>query len=233
MPLKHDDPGEKVTVLHRWSNGLTWMAHPDATLQRASHALVDGDDVWLVDPLDAEGLDDELATFGTVAGVAVLSSRHGRHADRLARRHDVSIHVPAWFDGRNLDFDAPVETYNDELDGTGFEVLWRIDSSFQEAALFHPERRTLLVGDTLMTAVLTGEDGRLELGLPLMRLWPPAVDPESIAVDRVLVSHGKPVVDDARVALEGALGKEHRGTAAAILLNVPTLARIAYSSMRE
>lgn len=213
---------------------MTWMAHPDEQMQRASHALTVEGDVWLFDPLDAHGLDEELASLGIVAGIVLLSNRHGRDADHLAQRHDVSIHVPGWFDAHKIDFEAPVETFNDELDETGFEVCWRIDRFLQEGALLHPGRKTLLVGDSLMTAgVLTGKDGRLALGLPLMRLWPPQVDPESLDVERVLVSHGKPVFDDAQVALEQALAMEHRGRFSAILLNVPTLARIAYSGMRE
>lgn len=234
MPLKNDEPGKQVNVIKRWADGLTWMAHPDAQMQRASHALTVEGDVWLFDPLDANGLDEELASLGTVAGVVLLSSRHGRHADRLARRHGVSIHVPDWFDIQTSDFDASVETFSDELDETDFEVLWRVDSAVQEGALFYPGRKTLLVGDSLMTnPLLCGKEGRLELALPLMRLRPPQVDPESLDVERVLVSHGVPVFGDAQVALEKALALEHRGKFTAILLNVPTYARILYTSWRE
>lgn len=231
VQLKDDSPADQVTTIRRWEGGLTWMAHPDAQMQRASHALTVEENVWLFDPLDANGLDEELASLGTVAGVVLLSSRHGRHADRLARRHDVSIHVPEWFD---VDFDAPVEPFTDELDGTGFEVQWRVDGFLQEGVLFHPERKTLLVGDSLMTnPLLCGMEGRLELTLPLLRLRPPQVDPESLDVERVLVSHGTPVFDDAQGALEQALAMEHRGRFSAILLNVPTYARILYASRRE
>lgn len=230
MPLKDDSPGEQVHVIRRWEDGLTWMAHPDAKMQRASHALTVEGDIWLFDPLDANGLDEELAALGTVAGVVLLSSRHRRHADHLAQRYDVCIHVPEWFD---VDFDAPVETFTDELDGTGFEVIWSVDGLLQEGALFNPERKTLLVGDTLGTALLSGKAGRLEMGLPLMRLRPPQVEPESLDVERVLVSHGKPVFDDAQVALKEALAMEHRGRFSAILQNVPTYVQVAYTSWRE
>lgn len=207
------------------------MAHPDAQMQRTSHALAVEGDVWLFDPLDANGLDEKLASLGTVAGVVVLSSRHGRHAARLAQRHDVSIHVPEWFD---VDFDVPVESFTEELNETGFEVLWRVDDFVQEGVLFHPERNTLLVGDSLMTnPLLCGEEGRLEMALPFMRLRPPQVDPELLDVERVLVSHGKPVFENAQVALEDALAMEHRGRVSAIFLNIPTYARILYASWRE
>lgn len=231
MPLKDDDPGEQMTIVKRWEGGLTWMAHPDAQMQRASQALVVGGEVWLVDPLDADGLDEELASLGTVAGVVVLSSQHDRHADRLAESHDVSIHVPEWFDDPATDFDAQVEPFNEHLDGTGFELIRLPDRQWQEGALFDPERKTLVVSDSLMTALVTGEDGRLEL-FPPARLSPPKRELGDLDVERVLVGHGKPVFDDAQLALQQALAEEHRGTASAFLRNVPTFARIAYSAIR-
>lgn len=231
MSLKDDNPGERVNVIKRWEGGLTWMAHPDAQMQRASHALTVDGDVWLFDPLDANGLDAELDPLGTIAGIVLLSSRHRRHANRLAQRHGISIHVPEFFE---VDFDAPVERFTDDLDETGFEVLWRVDSAFQEGVLFHPERKTLLVGDSLMTnSLLCGTEGRLELALPLLRLRPPQVELDALDVERVLLSHGKPVFEEPQVGLEQALAMEHRGRYAAILQNVPTYARILYRSWRD
>lgn len=59
MTLKHDTLGEEVAVVHRWEHDLTWMAHPDERMRHASHALAVDGDLWLVDPLDAEDLDEE------------------------------------------------------------------------------------------------------------------------------------------------------------------------------
>lgn len=230
-PLKDDRPGETVGVVRRWEDGLTWMAHPDERMQRASHALTVDEDVWLFDPLDANGLDEELASLGAVGGVVLLSSRHRRHAERIAHRYDVSIHVPAWFD---VDVDAPVEPFTHELDGTGLEVVWRVDGFLQEGALYDPDRKTLLVGDSLMTnTLLCGEEGRLEITLPILRLRPPRVDLGSLEVERVLVSHGTPIFEDAHRSLEQALTMQHRGRFAAILWNLPIYARILYTSWRE
>jgi hypothetical protein len=248
MPLKHDSPGDEVTVVRRWEGGLTWMAHPDATMRRASHALVVGDsderssagdrtqsdaDVWLVDPLDADGIDAELATLGTVAGVVVLTNSHGRHADRLADRHDLAIHVPACFDAPGSHFDAPVETFDAELADTGFELVWETASSgWQEGALYHPDRRTLVVPDTLMTALFTGEDGRLEV-LPFFRFSPPQAELGELPVERVLVGHGDPVFENAQTALDEALRGAHRGTLGAIVRSLPTVSRQVYSELRS
>lgn len=248
MALKHDKPGDEVTVIHRWKDGLTWMAHPDTQMQRASHALVVDDsdehrssgnrtqssaDLWLVDPLDAAGLDEELAALGTVAGVVVLTNSHGRHADRLADRHDVAIHVPACFEEPDTRFDAPVETFEGELADTGFELVWeKASSGWQEGALYHPDRRTLVVADTLMTALFTGEDGRLEV-IPFFRFSPPQTELGELPVERVLVGHGEPVVENAQTALEDALAGAHRGTVRAIVGSLPTFTRQMYTELRS
>lgn len=232
MTLRHDESGEEVTVVRRWEDGLTWMAYPDEGMHRASQALVVDEEIWLVDPLDAEGLDEELAALGTVAGVAVLTNSHGRHADRLAGRHDVSVHVPGCFDDPANDFDAPIETFEDELGDTGFELVWQKDcSGWKESALYHPDRRTLVVPDALMTCLFAREMGRLEV-FPLFQWSPPRQELGSLDVDRVLVGHGEPVFDDAQAALNDALTVSRRGVPSTIARSVPTFVRIAYTNLR-
>lgn len=235
MTLKYDGPGADVTVVRRWDGGLTWMAHPDEGMRRASHALVVDDAVWLVDPLDAAGLDEELAALGTVAGVVVLTNSHGRHAERLADRHDVTIHVPSCFEMDShpvSGFDVPVDWFEDELADTGFELVWeKAGSGWQEGALYHPDRRTLVVPDTLMTALFTGRDGRLEV-MPFFRFSPPRADLGDLTVERILVGHGEPVFEDARTALDAALAGENRSTVGAIVTSLPTFARQVYSEVR-
>jgi len=63
-------------VAAEWADGVSWIAHPDETSQRASHALRTGAGVWLLDPLDAPGVDALIASLGEVAGVAALSAYH-------------------------------------------------------------------------------------------------------------------------------------------------------------
>lgn len=236
MTLKYDRPGDEVTIVQRWKNGLTWMAHPDAEMQRASHALVVDEEVWLVDPLDAMGLDTELAGLGTVAGVVVLTNSHGRHADRLADRHGVAIHVPVCFaeDAHPVSgFDASVEFFDEELADTGFELVWKKDSpGWKEGALYHPNRRTLVVPDTLMTALFTDQEGRLEV-LPFFRLSPPRDPFRNLTVERVLVGHGEPVVENAQVALDEALVGTRRGAPRAIVRSIPTFARQVYDEIKS
>jgi hypothetical protein len=236
MTLKHDEPGAEVAVIHRGEHGLTWMAHPDERMRRASHALVVDDEVWLVDPLDAGGLDEELSALGTVAGVVVLTNSHGRHADRLDQRHDVTIHVPACFgeDAHPVSgFDAPVEFFEEKLADTGFELVWeKAGRGWKEGALYHSDRRTLVVPDTLVTALFTKQEGRLEV-IPFFRLSPPRDTFGGLPVERILVGHGEPVVENAKKALDEALADARRGAIPAIITRgVPTFARIAYNEVR-
>lgn len=83
VQLRNDDLGDEVGVVHRGESGLTWIPYPDTQMERASHAHVEDGDVWLGDPLDAAGLDEELDAPGNVAGIVVLADTHARHADCL------------------------------------------------------------------------------------------------------------------------------------------------------
>ena len=241
MPIRNDEPGEEVTVVHRWEKGLTWMAHTEPQMQRASHALVDSDEIWLVDPLDAQGLDEEIDALGTIAGIVVLDRHHGRHADRLAARHDVAIHVPTHLpkDSHPVSgFDAPVEFFDEELADTGFELVWQKTKpllQWYEGALYHPDRGTLVIPDTLMTSHLTVQDGRLEV-VPFWRFSPPT-ELGDLAVERVLVGHGEPVTDDAQTALEEALAGVHGSAGGAIiralLRTIPKMPRFMYKQLRH
>lgn len=230
MAFRITTPAEEITIIERWDHGITWMAHPEAQMQRASHALVVNDDVWLIDPLDAGDLDDELAALGTVAGVVVLGSEHHRHADRLAARHDVSIHLPAWFEEEAKDFDAPVVEFTDELADTGFEVLNLKDGFWQEAGLYHPERRTLAVSETFMTALFTGVEGRVEL-FPPARLAPPHEALDGLDIDRLLVGHGEPVFENVEERIQQALAMEYRSTAGVFLRSTPIIAKMIYTQI--
>jgi hypothetical protein len=236
MPLKSNEPGDDTTVVAHWENGFTWMAHPETTMRRASHALAVDGDVWLIDPLDAEGLDSALADLGRVAGVVVLTNSHGRHADRLAARHEVAIHLSDCFDREAHPvngFDAPVEYFNDELAETGFELVWQKDGrGWKEGALYHPDRGTLVVPDALMTALFTGQEGRLEV-LPFFRFSPPREGFEDLPVERILVGHGEPVLEDAQDALTTALDGAGGRAPTAIARSLPTLARQVYAELRS
>ena len=46
----------RLTFTHDHDWGLGWIADEPPAMQRASHALVHEGGVWLVDPVDGDGL---------------------------------------------------------------------------------------------------------------------------------------------------------------------------------
>jgi hypothetical protein len=115
--MKQSGSGD-LTVIDRHEAGVGWIAYPDETMQRASHAVERDGDVWLIDPVDAEGLDDLLAEYGDVAGVIVLLDRHKRDAADIARRHDVPIYLPAALEPVESELDPETVVFRRELADT-------------------------------------------------------------------------------------------------------------------
>ena len=234
MPAKARGPGTAVHEVARFDGGLSWMAHPEELMQRTSHALLEDGEVWLVDPVDAAGLDDRLAELGPVAGVVVLFNWHARDAGAVAARHGVSVHVPAWVTGVTRRLEPPVERFADAVPGTSLVVrriaphpLWR------EAALVREPDGTLVVPDSLGTAPYFLAPGE-RLGVsPFQRLWPPRGVLGGLAPERVLVGHGPPVLDDAAAALEAALEGARRGAPAVLVGHATTWARTLYAAARD
>jgi hypothetical protein len=195
-----------LTVIDRYDDGVGWLAYPEETMQRASHAVASGDGVWVVDPVDAAGLDDLLAEFGAVEGVVVLLDRHERDSATVATRHDVPVYVPAWMSGVAETLDAPVERVGD---GVGEFALERVVDNplWQEASLFDGE--TLVVPEAVGTVSYFRAPGE-ELGVhPMLRALPPGslseYDP-----DRLLVGHGEGVFENVRPAIRDAVGGARR-----------------------
>ncbi|RQG90667.1 hypothetical protein [Natrarchaeobius chitinivorans] len=211
MTLRVDERATDFEEIDRFDGGVGWIAHSDERMQRASHALeVDGE-CWLVDPVDAEGLDELLAEFGPVAGVVVLLDRHSRDAETIANRHRVPVYLPRWFEGVSEEIDAPVARFSDQLSDTRLEARKLVDNRFwQEAILFDPERGTLVVPESVGTAeyFLAGNE---RLGVhPMRRLIPPQEKLGRVTPERVLGGHGPGVLENADVALEDALAGSRR-----------------------
>lgn len=216
MPLKADGEAD-LHEIDRFDGGVGWIAYPGETMERASHALAvpneetETNDVWVIDPVDAPGLDDLLAEFGSVAGVVVCLDRHKRDSAAVARRHDVPVYVPDWMTGVADELDAPVERFGPRLADTGFEAFRIRDSSvppWQEVGLFDGE--TLVVPESLGSASYF-RGSRERLGVhPMLRLTPPHEALSGLNPDRVLVGHGVGVFDDAAIAVEDALSSSRR-----------------------
>ncbi|MFB6091890.1 MAG: hypothetical protein ABEK02_02640 [Haloquadratum sp.] len=203
----------------RWDRGVGWIAYPEEKMQRASHALV-GDDggVWLVDPVDAPGVDEVFADLGEVVGVVVSLDRHTRDAAAFAARHDAPVSLPTWMSGVAEDLDAPVTRYDGELGDSGFEAFRIRDSSFprwQEVGLYRRDDRTLVVPEAVGTAAFFCAP-RERVGVhPALRPFPPRHALGGFEPERLLVGHGPGVMSDAASALREALDGARRNLPAA------------------
>ena len=212
MSMKGGEPD--LREIDRYDGGVGWIAYPDETMERASHAFAveneeaDEDDVWVVDPVDAPGVDDLLEELGSVAGVVIGLDRHVRDSGKIAARHDVPVYVAEWMTGvtEELGPDVEIERFGSHLADTGFEALRIRDSSlppWQEVGFFDGE--TLIVPESLGNASYFRGD-RERLGVhPMLRLTPPTAALSGLDPKRVLVGHGVGVHERAAVALEDAL----------------------------
>lgn len=226
--------------MHRWSDpkagvaGLSWLAHPEEGMRRASHALAVDGDVWVVEPVDAAGLDGMLSDLGAVAGVVVLADYHRRDAATVARRHDVPVVLPPSVEGLASSIDAEVSSFEGPLAAAGFEALPLYGGRpWSEAALYHPHSGTLVATEALVTAPdLTAPGERLAVS-PYARLAPPRGPLSGLAVERVLVGHGAPLRSDADEALAAALEDAERGAPRAIVGNLPYLVRAVSVALRD
>jgi len=160
---------------------LSWVAAEPAFMQRGSHAVRDADGgVWLFDPVDGDGLADALAGLGTVRGVVQLVDRHPRDCALLAERHGVPLYpVPL---GGVPGLAADTIVLHDRR-------WWR------EVAFWLPERRALLVGESVGTAPYFLAPGD-RVGLhPFARIGPPTAL-TGRSPEHLLPGHGAAVSGD-------------------------------------
>ena len=204
MPMKDTGSATDWTETNRWDRGASWIAYPDETMQRASHVLGTERGAIVVDPVDAEGIDDLLTEFGDVAGVIVLLNRHKRDSAAVANRHDVPVYIPEPLSGIEADIDAPTERVHRQIPETDYGVHTVISNPlWKEVALYGDEDDTLVIPETVGTASYFLAEGE-RLGVhPMLRLTPPTklrrLDPE-----RLLVGHGHGIMETANTALAEA-----------------------------
>lgn len=206
--------------IDRSEHGVGWIAYPDEAMQRASHAIERDGTVWVVDPVDVDGLDDLLAEFGEVGGVVILLDRHKRDCAKIANRHDVPVYVPAFMDDVEEELDAPVERVRHDLADSGLAVHEVVDKRYwQEALLYDRDSGLLVVPEAVGTSdyFLAGSE---RLGVhPMLRLTPPRsltrLDPQHIRV-----GHGEGIDEDAAEALESAIDGSRRRAPGLLVKNV-------------
>lgn len=200
MTLRDDSTAVEPQIIDEFDGGFGWIAQPDETMQRASHAVDFGDGVWIIDPLDAPGIDERIEALGPIKGVVVLLDRHERDSAAFARRFDVPIYHPPYID---RDFDAPTEMLGATLPGEDVEVMQTLDwPGWKEAALHD--------GETLITADVMGNASYFTVGPerigvhPMVRISPPFVL-KRLTPGRIFVGHGPGIDENATRALDRAL----------------------------
>jgi len=169
--------------------GLTWVI--DEPMQRASHALVDGGRVWLIDPVFVPEAVDRAAALGEPAGVIQLLDRHPRACEKLAAQLGVPhLRLP------------------DAIPGSPFEVITVLDvPKWREKALWWGERDALVVAEAVGTGPMFAEPAGIHI---FLRLKPPGVlrdyDPRHLLVGHGPAVHGA----EAKPALETAYRRSRR-----------------------
>jgi hypothetical protein len=181
--------------------GLSWVM--DEPMARASHALVDGDYVWLIDPVDEAAAIARATALGRPRAVIQLLDRHNRDCETVAERLGV-----------------PWERVPRSLEGTPFEVVEVMRRRrWKEVALHWRERDALVVAEAVGTAPLFAL-GKGAVGVhPVLRLTPPKAL-EGIDPSVLLVGHGAPVKSDAAASLTDALARS-RSDIPRLLMSIP------------
>lgn len=239
MPMYERSASSGIEIVDRWPDGIGWMAHPEESAQRTSHAIRGQDGVWVFDPLDGPGVEERLNDLGDVAGVAVLSSHHSRDSAVFAARHDVAVHLPSWMDDAAAKIDAPIERYDAppgewvELGASGISVR-TVDpaTAWREAIAYRRADGTLRVPDMLSTVPdMTVKDERLGCYL-FHRFAPPRAAFADVDPERILVGHGEGIAQDAPEALESALDDARRYLPRALVTQAPTQIRGILGALR-
>jgi hypothetical protein len=175
-----------VRFCDEFDGSFGWVV--DEFMERCSHALVVDGRIWLIDPVDGDGVEERVRAAGQPAGVIQLLGRHQRDSTALAERLGVRRHVVPRGAVGPFSF-IPI----------GPTRLWR------EVALWWPERRVLVAGDALGTAAyFRALHERLAVH-PLLRLVPPRRQLGGLEPEIILCGHGNGVLGDADEALRQAL----------------------------
>jgi hypothetical protein len=174
--------------------GFGWIPPEKPRLRIASHALLAGGRVWLVDPAEAN-VDERIRALGEPAGVIQLLDRHKRACASFAARLGVPHHrVPF-----------------DRIPEAPFEPIPVACSRWwKEVALWWPERRVLVCGDALGTVPHYFALKPERLGVhPLLRLRPPR-RLQHYDAEHVLCGHGEGVHENAAAAVREAVETARR-----------------------
>jgi hypothetical protein len=173
--------------------GFSWLPDPGEVMQRACHGIAVGGRVWVVDPVDVEGLDERVRAAGEPAAVIQLLDRHNRDCEEVAGRLGVPL--------RRLP--------SGEVEDSPFEPVQLIRNRlWNEVVLWCPAERILVVPEAVGTApYFRAGDERVGIH-PMLRLTPPrklaGFDPEHLLTGHGTGMHGPETAAALRHGLDGA-----------------------------
>jgi hypothetical protein len=185
----------RIRFCDDFDGSLGWTPAAHEVRERTSHAVASAGRVWIIDPLDGEGIDERVSGLGVPAGVVQLLDRHNRDCRSVAERFGVPHHLTPFGGVR----DAP------------FEVVRVVDlPGWREAALWFSTERILVCADAVGSASYFRARGETVGVHPLLRLWPPRrlgrFEPRQL-----LFGHGEGLAgDEAAQALHKALRTSRR-----------------------
>jgi hypothetical protein len=171
--------------------GITWVE--DDRLQRAAHALAADGRVWLVDPVDEPEALERVAALGEPAAVLQLFVAHARDGRAIAERLGV-----------------PFEVLPDVLPDSPLSVLNVDLGPWKERALWWPERRGMVVPESIGTAAHYAV-GSGPAGVHILRRPLPPRHLSPFPPEHLLVGHGPAIHGPgAAAALLEALERSRR-----------------------
>lgn len=181
-------------IIENGEIGISWVIE-DEPMARASHALTDGEKVWIIDPVDDEAAIERALSLGKPAVVFQLLDRHNRDCEKVAKRLGIK-HVV-----------LPLE-----LRGTPFEAIEVVDNRiWKERALWWKKTKTLVVAEAVGASKMFNPSGAgvgVHIGL---RATPPRKQLGTYNPEHLLMGHGDPVNgDQATLALQEALDRSRR-----------------------
>jgi hypothetical protein len=207
-----------IEVFDRFEGGISWGRAGAGLLECRAHALRTADGgVWLIDPIDGEGLDEELEQLGDVVGVIVLFDRHLRAAPRLAKRYGVRLLVPPgrWRRGQRRPEGA--EELAERVDGVPFRFAPIVERAGQwlEWVLWWEETRILVVPEAVGSAQWYRSRSREPLAVhPVLRVIEPPKSLLSLDIGdgpaRLLVGHGDNLDSGIAATIELAVSEARR-----------------------
>ena len=199
-----------MRICDEFEHGFGWILE-DELPRRTSHALsVDGA-VWLVDPVDAPGVEERVRALGEARGVIQLIDRHSRDCEELARRYAVP-----WFQ-------VPLQP----LPASPFEFVTVAQRPFwREVALWWPEARVLACGDALGTVEYFLAPGEPLAVHRFLRVKPPR-ELARLEPEHILCGHGEGVHGpDAVAALREAFAIARRRLPLAYVSRLAAVTRL-------